>query len=110
MVAWQHAALHSAGADGHPRAQARHAAGVEVLGLLDDHLRAQRFIVGDAYTIADIALYGYTHVAHEAGLLVDDFPAVEAWLQRVAQQPGYINDLAPYPPNARPGAGRSIYD
>jgi glutathione S-transferase len=95
---------------GDPRAQARHAAGVEVLRLLDGHLRAQRFLVGDAYTIADIAVYGYTHVAHEAGLPVDDFPAVRGWLDRVAEQAGHMNDLAPYPPNARPGAGRSIYD
>jgi glutathione S-transferase len=92
-----------------PAAVARHAAGLEVLQLLDDHVRDRRFVVGDAYTIADVALYGYTHVAHEAGLPMDDFGAVEAWLDRVAAQPGYMNDVAPYPANARAGAGRSIY-
>jgi glutathione S-transferase len=93
-----------------PRARARHEAGIEVLGLLDGHLREHPFLVADRYTIADIAVYGYTHVAHEAGLPVGDFPAVGAWLERVATQPGYMNDLAPYPPNAWPGRGRSIYD
>jgi glutathione S-transferase len=93
-----------------PAAAARHAAGVEVLTLLDDHLRDRRFVVGDAYTIADIALYGYTHVAHEAGLPLDRFGAVGAWLERVAGQPGHRNDVAPYPANARVGAGSSIYD
>jgi glutathione S-transferase len=92
-----------------PAARARHAAGIEVLTLLDDHLRDRRFLVGDAYTIADVALYGYTHVAHEAGLPTDDFGAVQTWLDRVADQPGYMNDVAPYPANARPGAGASIY-
>ncbi|MCW3050566.1 MAG: gstA3 [Solirubrobacterales bacterium] len=90
-------------------AQARHAAGVEVLRLLDDHLRGRAFVVGDSYTIADIALYGYTHVAHEAGLPMDDFPHVDAWLARVVGQPRYMNDVVPYPPNARVGTGRSIY-
>jgi glutathione S-transferase len=94
---------------GEPAAVARRAAGVEVLGLLDEHLRDRRFVVGDAYTIADVALYGYTHVAHEAGLPMDDFGAVEGWLDRVAAQPGYMNDVQPYPANARPGAGASIY-
>ena len=93
-----------------PQARARHAGGVQMLGLLDEHLRERAFLLGDRYTVADIALYGYTHVAHEAGLPMDDFPAVEHWLDRVAQQPGYMNDLLAYPPNARPGAGRSIYD
>jgi glutathione S-transferase len=94
---------------GSPPAQARHAAGVEVLRLLDDHLRGRAFVVGDSYTIADIALYGYTHVAHEAGLPMDDFPHVDAWLARVVAQPRYMNDVVPYPPNARAGTGRSIY-
>jgi glutathione S-transferase len=90
-------------------ARARHAAGVDALGLLDAHLSRHAFVVGDAYTIADVALYGYTHVAHEAGLPMDDFPEVDAWLARVAGLPGYVNDVRPYPANARVGAGRSIY-
>jgi glutathione S-transferase len=93
-----------------PQAKARHAAGVEILGLIDDHLAPRQFFVGDRYTIADIAIFGYTHVAHEAGLPMDDFPAVQAWLNRVRRQPGHIEDVVPYPSNARPGMGRSIYD
>jgi glutathione S-transferase len=92
-----------------PPAQARHAAGVEVLGMLDEHLRDRAFVVGDTYTIADVALYGYTHVAHEAGLAMHDFPHIQAWLDSVAAQPGHMNDVVPYPPNARAGMGRSLY-
>jgi glutathione S-transferase len=76
-------------------------------------LRLRRFgelLVGNRYTIADIAVFGYVHVAHEAGYDLNSRPAVQAWLRRVAAQDGYVNDLLPYPPNARPGAGRSIYD
>jgi glutathione S-transferase len=92
-----------------PGAVARRSTGEAVLGILDDHLRRRDFLVGDRYTIADIAVYGYAHVADEAGYEVGRWPAFEAWLQRVAEQPRHTNDLAPYPPNARPGGGRSIY-
>jgi glutathione S-transferase len=91
-------------------ARRRHAAARSVLALLDAHLRERSYFVGDRYSVADIAVYGYVHVADEAGLELDAFPALRAWLDRVAAQPGYVNDLEPYPGNARPGAGRSIYD
>jgi glutathione S-transferase len=93
-----------------PAAQARREAGLEVLAYLDAHLEGRTFFVGDAYSIADIALFGYLHVAHEAGYAVDDYRNVAGWLARVALQPGFIDDVEPYPPNARPGAGRSTYD
>jgi glutathione S-transferase len=98
-------------APGVPAAVARHAAGVEALGLLDAHLAAAPggFVVGDTCTIADLALFGYTHVAHEAGLPMDDFPAIGAWLERVAGQPHHFEDVVPYPPNASVRAGRSVY-
>ncbi|HEX6652702.1 MAG TPA: glutathione S-transferase family protein [Thermoleophilaceae bacterium] len=80
----------------------------EVLPLLADHLATRDFAAGADYSVADIALYGYLHVAHEAGY---DVPApVRRWLERVEAQPRFMNDLEPYPPNARPGAGRSVYD
>ena len=82
----------------------------DVLRLLDDHLRGRDFFVDDRYTIADIALYGYSHLAHEAGISVDPFRNVQAWFGRVRAQPGYLEDVAPYGANAAPGAGRSIYD
>jgi glutathione S-transferase len=88
----------------------RKVAGEEVVGILNDHLLERDVLVADSYSIADIAVYGYTHVAHEAGYELERRPAVHAWLRRVADQVGYINDLEPYPANARRGAGRSIYD
>jgi glutathione S-transferase len=87
----------------------RRTAGEEVLAVMDRHLGRRDFFVAGRYTIADIGVYGYTHVAHEAGYEMDRYPSVQAWLKRVAAHPGHVADLAPYPPNARPGAGRSIY-
>ena len=66
---------------------------------------------GGRYTVADCALYAYTRVAHEAGYEVAAYPAVVAWLGRVAATPGAIDDLEPYPAAAYAGAGgRSAYD
>ena len=64
--------------------------GKAALGVLEQRLRAQPFLVADRYTIADIALYAYTHCAEEGGLALSDYPAVTAWLERVAGQPGHI--------------------
>jgi glutathione S-transferase len=97
-------------APGAPEAARRRAAGLEVLQLLDRQLAAGPFLVGGRATIADVATYGYVHVAGEAGYDLEQFPAVAAWRARLAAQPGHVDDLEPYPPNARPGAGRSIYD
>ncbi len=94
----------------HPDAARRRNAGHEVLGFLDDHLADRDVLVGTGYSIADVAVYGYVHVADEAGYELDRWPAIQSWLRHVAEQPGYIHDLQPYPPNARAGAGRSIYD
>ncbi len=93
----------------HPEAVSRREAAGGVLQLLDDHFATRAFAVADRYTIADIALYGYTHRASEARIELEPFPHVRAWLARVEQQPGYIEDVAPYGANAAPGAGRSIY-
>jgi glutathione S-transferase len=82
----------------------------EVLQLLDDHLAEREFFVGGRYTIADIAIYGYTHVAHEAGVDLEPYANVRSWFERVEQQPGYMQDVEPYGANAAPGAGRSLYD
>lgn len=84
--------------------------GEQVLRLLDDHLAERAFFVGDGYSVADIGIYGYVHVADEAGIDMRPYEHVGAWLERVRSQPGYMNDLEPYPPNAAPGAGRSLYD
>jgi glutathione S-transferase len=82
----------------------------EVLRLLDEHLAGREFFVGSRYTIADIAIYGYTHFAHEAGIEMEQYANVRAWFERVEQQPGYMEDVEPYGANAAPGAGRSLYD
>jgi glutathione S-transferase len=65
--------------------------GYAALGVMEGHLKdGGFFFVGERYTIADIALYAYTHVAHEGGFDLEGFPAVRAWLSRVAAQPGHV--------------------
>ncbi len=93
-----------------PEANQRRKLGLAALAMLDAHLAERRFFVGERYTIADISLFGYTHTAPDAGFDLGRFPAVTAWLRRVEQQPRFMNDLQPYPSNAAPGAGSSIYD
>jgi glutathione S-transferase len=92
-----------------PAALERRALAGEVLALLEGHLCARTFLVGRRYSIADIAVYAYTHLAHEALLDLEPYPAVRAWIARVEAQPGWFDDIAPYGANAAPGAGRSIY-
>jgi len=93
-----------------PDAVRRREGAAGVLQFLDDHLAGRDFLVGGRYTIADIAVYAYSHVAHEAGIDMQPYPNVRAWFGRVERQPGYMNDVEPYGANAAPGAGRSIYD
>jgi glutathione S-transferase len=64
--------------------------GYQALAVMDRHLECRRFFVGEQYTVADIALYAYTHVAAEGGFELAGFPAVRAWLERVAGQPDHI--------------------
>jgi glutathione S-transferase len=90
-------------------ARHRRKAGEDCLRILDETLAARPFLVGERYTVADIAVFGYVHVADEAGLDLEQYPAVREWIGRVQGTRGYMNDLEPYPPNARPGAGRSLY-
>ncbi len=68
----------------------RLARGRAALTVMETHLKTSRFFVGDRYSIADIALYAYTHVAHEAQLDLAPFAAVRAWLERVALQPRHV--------------------
>lgn len=65
-------------------------AGHDALAVMDGHLEKRLFFVDDRYTIADIALYGYTHVAGEGGFDLSEYPSVVAWLQRVREQPGHV--------------------
>lgn len=64
--------------------------GHAALAVMEGHLARRPFFVADRYTIADIGLYAYTHVAGEGGFDLEPYPAVRAWLARVASQPGHI--------------------
>lgn len=64
--------------------------GYDALLVMERHLEDRDFFVANRYTIADIALYAYTHVAHEGGFDLGSFPAVRAWVNRVAAQPGHV--------------------
>jgi glutathione S-transferase len=61
--------------------------GYAALDVMEQHLRTRSFFVAERYTIADIALYAYTHVADEGGFDLGRFPAVQAWLARVSAEP-----------------------
>jgi glutathione S-transferase len=65
-------------------------AGLAALGVMEGHLAKRRFFVAERYTIADVALYAYTHVAEEGGFALAAYPAVRAWLARVAAEPGHV--------------------
>jgi len=65
-------------------------AGLAALRLMDEHLAATPFLVGGRFTVADIVLYAYTHTCEEGGYRLADYPAVTAWLERVAAQPGHV--------------------
>jgi glutathione S-transferase len=72
------------------RLEERTAAGHRALAAMERHLAARDFFVGDGPSLADIALYAYTHVAHEGGFDLDGYPAIPAWLERVAALPGHV--------------------
>jgi glutathione S-transferase len=70
--------------------EARRNAGYAALDAMERHLAEESFLVAGRYTIADIALYAYTHVAGEGGFDLSRFPAIEAWLALVADQRGHV--------------------
>ncbi|MFN2099312.1 glutathione S-transferase family protein [Altererythrobacter sp. MF3-039] len=65
-------------------------AGCDALALMDKHLSEREWFVGDGISLADIALYAYTHVAEEGGFGLGDYPNIGLWLARVSAMPGYI--------------------
>jgi len=69
--------------------EARRTAGYAALDSMERHLAGRKFLVSERFTIADISLYAYTHVADEAGFDLSGYPAIRAWLDRVAEQPGH---------------------
>jgi glutathione S-transferase len=72
------------------RLEERIAAGHRALAAMERHLREHVYLVRDGTTLADIALYAYTHVAPEGGYELDGYPAIRAWLDRVAAEPGHV--------------------
>ena len=57
---------------------------------MERHLGGRTFLVGERYSLADISLYAYTHVAHEGGFALEPYPATREWIERVASQPGHV--------------------
>jgi glutathione S-transferase len=64
--------------------------GYDALAVMERHLKSRQWFVGERYSIADIALYAYTHVADEGGFDLAGYPAIRAWLERVKSQPRHI--------------------
>ena len=64
--------------------------GYAALDVMERHLAANAWFVGGRYGLADISLYGYTHVAHEGGFDLGAYPHIDGWLKRVAGQPGHV--------------------
>jgi glutathione S-transferase len=71
------------------------AKGYEALAVLEKGLEGKDFLVADRFTLADISLYAYTHVAPEGGVSLDAYPRIQAWMQRVAAQPRHAPITAP---------------
>ena len=87
--------LHFVGQDNLSDAQqaqlpAKRAAGEAALTLMDQHLNVREWLVGDAITLADIALFAYTHVCEDGGFALGDYPAVSAWVERMQALPGFV--------------------
>ncbi|MCY1441834.1 hypothetical protein D9M68_464750 [compost metagenome] len=70
-----------------------HKGGYKALDVMEKQLRQTPYLVGERYSIADISLYAYTHVAHEGGFDLSGYPAINAWLERVAAHPRHVTML-----------------
>jgi glutathione S-transferase len=74
----------------------KYAGGVKALKILDQQFARRPFIIGDDYTIADISLFAYAHRAPEVGIALADYPYFQRWVERVRQQPGFLDKHHPY--------------
>jgi glutathione S-transferase len=74
--------------------------GRTVLATMEAHLAKTPFFAGEAYSVADISIYAYTHLAHEGGFVLEGYKALMEWLARVRSQPGHTAQVFPYPPSA----------
>jgi glutathione S-transferase len=72
------------------RLREKHERGYQALGVMEQHLGGRRFLSGEAPSVADLALYAYTHVADEGDFDLASYPRIRAWLAQVASLPGYV--------------------
>jgi len=84
----------------------KHAYSLRALAALERHLTRRRFLVGERYTIADMAVYAYAAHADEAGLDLAPYPAFRAWIGRVGAEPGFLRERFPY--SIDPHASREL--
>jgi glutathione S-transferase len=70
--------------------EAKQSGGHKALAVMEDQLSNSTYLAGDSLTTADISLYGYTHVAHEGGFDLNEYPSVLAWIDRVQSHHNYI--------------------
>jgi glutathione S-transferase len=83
---WAHAGITAPDWD----LEAKRRGGLAALQAMEAHLADRGYLVGERYTIADIALYAYTHVAPEGGFELEPYPAIRSWLERVRNQPEHV--------------------
>lgn len=69
---------------------AKQPGGHQALAVMESRLSVHHYLVGSNLTVADISLYGYTHVAHEGGFDLTGYPGIRSWLQRISHEPGYV--------------------
>jgi len=65
--------------------------GLKALGIMEAALQGSSYLTGDLFTVADIALFAYTHVSDEGGFSLDEFPAIRAWIERIEARPNYVS-------------------
>lgn len=76
--------------------EGRRALGDRILGVMDRELAGRPFLAGEAYTIADMSNFAYSHLAADAGFDFDRYPNVQAWIGRIRAQPGFLAEMHPY--------------
>lgn len=77
-------------ADRQPDLAQKKAGGVKALGIMEQQLQKHDYICGKRFNISDIALFAYTHVAHEGGFQLDDYPAIRSWIERIRNRKNFI--------------------
>jgi glutathione S-transferase len=78
----------------------KRAAGERALDALERHLQTLEYLANDSFSIADIAVFAFTHLAEQGGFKLSQRPALQAWLKRVGELPGGVPEVLPYDPDA----------